>query len=99
MSFSLKWTKHNCQMSSQASVKLKQNSPIMLSNLSEFFILCHCLNPEKRRLVRLKEYYSTDPLYPLLLDTNNQKIEPFAKLHAEILRLLQINNKLHVIEF
>lgn len=49
--------------------------------------------------MRLKEYYSTEPLYPLLLDTNNQKIEPFAKLHAEILRLLQINNKLHVIEF
>ena len=64
MSFSLKWTKHNCQMSSQASVKLKQNSPIMLINLSEVFILFHCLNPEKRRLVCLKEYYSTEPLYP-----------------------------------
>lgn len=48
MSFSLKWMKHNCQMSSQASVKLKQNSPIMLSNLSEVFILYHCLNPEKK---------------------------------------------------
>lgn len=93
-------------MSSQASVKLKQNSPIMLSNLSEVFILYHCLNPEKRRLVLLKEYYSTEPLYPSLLDNNNHKFpaylkknQPFAKIHVEILGLLQINNKLHVIEF